>query len=301
MVVTMAHSPEFETILIDNEEGLLPLRLIEPIASLQLTPFAAKAAKATGAMTVGDLATLVFEQEKTCRGLGQGHIEEIRRKIELFVGVPPYKKEQTIDLPALLRLCLFNADSLDRAIIIIQCRLQQLAPLTIQESREGEMALLRQKDVKFQKAIETCRSKVGDRTKELLGKLGEGFVQNWASGRGGVIHESELYQFLYERGTPMNYGTFELAWKTIENISGTTLPATFNLFPIEKGLWARSPKEQSRALTILQDAHTLRGSTLQPTNLKGLAQAIMRCRFQEWENCSSHFIERLLFFSYSAF
>jgi hypothetical protein len=160
----------------DEEGGIPPLRLLEPIASLNLTPFAAKAARGTGVATVGELAAFVFDPSKECRGLGQGHIDEIRRKIEQFVGRPPYAREKNFDIASLLRLSLCDIEASQRALIVSRCKLQEVVPLSPQESREAENTLLKDKEAFAKLAIAICEVPAKDRdsisTKPIVGNYG---------------------------------------------------------------------------------------------------------------------------------
>ena len=294
------HAPEqLQLPLSQAEEGLLPFRLLEPITSLGLTPFALKAAKASKASTVGELAILVFEKDKECLAMGQGHIEEIRRKIELFIGRPPYALEQSIDLGSLLRLTLLPLDGADRGIIALRCLLQPIVALTAQEAKEAEMSLLRDRDGKFKKALETARVKGAATTLSLLDQIVTGLIRPWIARRGGIIHEQELIQFCYEKSNSEDFESFERIRMLLQNILQTPFLFTSFLCQVEGKIWALTEKEQVQAVQIISDAKTLVGKERDKANLKELARALARCRLTGWEECSSHTIERILFWYFT--
>ena len=301
-MTTLIEHPSAEQLqlpLAQAEEGLPSFRLLEPIASLGLTPFALKAAKASKAATVGELASLVFEKDKECLSMGQGHIDEIRRKIELFIGRPPYALEQRIDFGSLLRLTLLPLDGGDRGIIAIRCQLQSIVGLTPQESKEAEMALLRDRDATFEKALETARLKGATTALSLLEEIFAGLIHPWIARRGGIVHEQELVQFCYEKSNSQDLTTFERIRTLLQNLLQTPFLFASSLCRVEGAIWALTDKEQARAVQIISDAKTLVGKEQDKANLKELARALSRCRFTGWEECSSHTIERILFWYFT--
>jgi hypothetical protein len=285
--------------LSQTEEGLVPFRLLEPLSSLGLTPFALKAAKASKTSTVGELATLVFEKDKECMGMGQGHIEEIRRKIELFIGPPPYALEHSIDFGSLLRMTLLPLDGSDRGIIATRCQLQSIVALTPQESKEAEMALLRDRDGKFAKALEAARLKGASTASSLLEQIFVGLVRPWIARRGGIAHERELVQFCYEISNGLDFETLERVRALLQNLLQLPFLFASSLCQVEGSIWALSDKDRERALQIITDAKALVGKEQEGANLKDLARALARCRFTGWEECSSHTIERILFWHFT--
>ena len=277
-----------------TEEGLLSFRLQEPIASLALTPFAARAAIGSKAATVGELASLIFERDKECLGMGQGHIEEIRRKIEQFVGSPPYPLEQQVDFGSLLRLALLSLESLDRSIIAIRCQVQTIAAIPPQEIKEAEMALLRDRDGKFARAIEAAQQKADAALRPLLEQLFIGLIRPWLIRQGGIAHEREFKQFCFERSTDLDSTTFGHLWTLLEHI---TSKGAFLFAPLLSsapgGLWAISEKERTFAAEIIEDAKIL--SQDERANLNELARVLFRCRSAKWQECTPAIIERILF------
>jgi hypothetical protein len=288
----------------DGEQGIPPLRLLEPISSLHLTPFAAKAVRGIGVATVGNLAIFVFDPSKECRSLGQGHIEEIRRKIEHFVGKPPYAREQRLEISSLLRLSLCNIDPSEKALIVTQCQLQQIAPLSPQESREAEVSLTRDKERKFQQAIEKVRLKDSEKIRALLDMIFCGFVRPWMQQRGGIAHEREIFMFLFEiqvidgQGGLLEYRLFEKSLTLLTLIADTSFLFSQSLCHVEGKIWALSPPEQVRTLEILQDAKMLIGKGREGVGINALAIALEECRFEQWDPSAHASTERLLFWYY---
>ena len=293
-------SPSENSLPINSaDDGILPLRLLEPISSLTLTPFAAKAVRGTGGTTIGDLVTLVFEKGTECRGMGQSHLEEIRRKIEDFVGRPPYAKEQHIDIPSLLRIALSCADPSEKAIIVTCSRIQAIVPLSVQESKEADMALLKEKDRKFRHAIDTIRPKTAEKICPLLEMISGCFIEPWMHQRGGIAHNQEILQFLFERSSLSDYALFTKTVRVLEILSDKEFLFSQRLHHVDGNTWAVSAQKHKQALSILNDARTLIGTREENGQLKALSKAIVKCHFDGWEDLSVSAIERLLYWRYS--
>ena len=286
--------------LVQTEEGLPPFRLQEPISSLALTPFAARAAHGSKVSTVGELAVLVFERDKECLSMGQGHIEEIRRKIEQFVGKPPYAQERHIDISSLLRLALIPLEGLDRGIIAIRCQLHNVATLSPQEIKEAEMALLSDRDGKFTRAMETAQQKIAAPTLSFLEQVFKGLIRPWLDQRGGVTHECELKQFCFEKSKDIDYATFGRVWVLFERLLNTPFLFSSFLCHVRGKVWAFSEKE-ALVRGIISDAQALIREGQGGANLKELARALSRCRLAEWEECTPPTVARILFWSFTDF
>ena len=302
----------------DGEKGITPLRLLEPISSLHLTPFAAKAVRGIGATTVGDVAAFIFDTSKDYRGLGQGHIEEIRRKVEQFVGTPPYQKEQHIDVASVLRLALADIEPKERAAIVTRYQLQQLVLLSAQESREAEVMLAIDKERKFAKIIEKAKRKSSEKILSLLNMIFNGFILPWMQQRFGIASEQEISMFLFESQGPLtsctessslsvrkesaegiiDYKLFERSLTILQLLTSTSMLFSQSLYPVANQVWAISEQDQARARAILQDAHILIGKRNEKESLYALAQAVEECRFGQWDPCACAAIERLLFWYY---
>jgi hypothetical protein len=320
----------------DEVHGIPPFRLLEPINSLRLTPFAAKAARGIGASTVGDLAAFVFDPAKDCRSLGQGHIEEIRRKIELFAGKPPYQPELRFDFASLLRLSLSEIESNQKAIIVAYCELQQVIPLSSQESREAENSLAKDKEKKFLQTVEAARRKNGAKIPSLLEMVFHGLVRPWMTKRGGAAHEREITMFLFEAQQEclepsaipseqpaasaamtsseekvtvfsgqreeevsfLDYPLFEKGLSLLSLIANSPFLFSGHVCHVDGKVWALTLQDKARALAILQDAAMLIGKGKEGTSLKALAKAVEECRFEQWDPCAYASIERLLFWHF---
>jgi hypothetical protein len=282
----------------ETEEGMASLRLIEPISSLHLTPFAVKAVKAIKE-TVGDLAAYVFEEGSDCRGLGQSHLEEIRLKLEEFVGHPPYRKSANIDLSSLLRIGLSAVEPPHKAIIVSMCCLQPLVPLTPQETREAEIALSKDGKRKFLTIIQTVRPKASEKLLPILNTIYDRYVQPWICRREGMAHEDEIYQFLFERSTISDHALFDRGVHLIFLLTGNRLLVSNSATNVKGQLWTSSPQKLEQALSILRDAEMLTRKGAEKIDLQGLAKAITKCLLDGWEDISPPTIERLLFWHYA--
>jgi hypothetical protein len=280
---------------VTENEGIPPLRLTEPITSLQLTPFALKAARSTGVKNVGELATFIWQKEG--KGLGQGHIEEIRRKIEQFVGKPPFLHEHIIDWTALLRLALSPLESTDKSILVTYTQVQSLVPLSPQETKEAQILLHRNAKEKFQDTLIKAQKKTIEVLQPLTSTVFKSLVKPLILKRGGVVHSLELNELLLEHGTISSYPLFDKTICLLESLLGQTPLFLSQLYHVPKSFWAISPSYQRLANTVLEDAHSLLKKET-PTNLHSLAYVLARYRMSQWDAWPIDAIKRLLFWQF---
>jgi hypothetical protein len=133
----------------------------------------------------------------------------------------------------------------------------------------------------------------------LLEQIFVGLVRPWIARRGGIAHERELIQLCYEISNGQDFETIERIRALLQNLLQKPFLFASSLCQVEEGIWALSDKERVKALQIITDAKTLVGKEQERANLKELARALARCRFTGWEECSSHTIERILFWHFT--
>lgn len=277
------------------EEGIAPLRLEEPITSLQLTPFALKAARTTPAKTVGQLASFVWQKE--VKGLGQGHIDEIKEKIRQFVGTPPFSYEHSIDWASLLRLSVSHLENIDKAILVSYSQLQTLVPLSPQETREAQIVLQRSGSTPFQNSLSKAQKKTVESLPPLISTIFTSIVKPLIVKRGGIIHSIELKELLFEQGSIRNYPLFDRTINLLEALCTQSPLFSAQLFIVRQSFWTISPTYQRLADALLEEADVVlqKGNA---TNLHTLAYGLARCQMCQWEAWPLETIKRLLFWQY---
>ncbi len=240
-----------------QHDGILPLRLLEPATSLEVTPFAGKAIRATGLNSIRELAEFVFDRPEECRTMGQAHLEEIRTKIEQFVGRPPYTKTDHLDLQSLLRLFLQNLDPQDRSFFLLYTNLASLVPVNPSLIKEAQMALSRNKLERFNKVLMTLKGQRFDDRKALVKNIYEGIVQPWVASLGGVVHKEELYAFAYTRSSLQSYDAFDQTMKILGLVMGETFLFESSLFAIKRGVYTETENLKNVAVQLLDMSDAL--------------------------------------------
>jgi hypothetical protein len=110
--------------------------------------------------------------------------------------------------------------------------------------------------------------------------------------RGGIAHEQEIMQFLFERSGCADYGLFSRAVHALNLLAERSFLFYDQLLNVKRETWAASAQQQQQALSVLADAKTL---IQDGVPLKGLARAIAKCHFGKWEEIAPPTIERVLF------
>ena len=117
--------------------------------------------------------------------------------------------------------------------------------------------------------------------------------------RGGIAHNQEILQFLFERSSLSDYALFTKTVRVLEILSDKEFLFSQRLHHVDGNTWAVSAQKHKQALSILNDARTLIGTREENGQLKALSKAIVKCHFDGWEDLSVSAIERLLYWRYS--
>src|SRR5205823_4906326 len=100
--------------------------------TLGLTPLAFKAIALLGAKNIAELALISQEKLLQTKGLGHGHIEEMKGKLLQFLGHES-AKTTTFDLFSFIRILFQSVDPKDRALFLGPFHLAFLYPLKPQD------------------------------------------------------------------------------------------------------------------------------------------------------------------------
>lgn len=205
-----------------------PLCLYEPYTSLNLSPFAARAVKGIGVTTIEELSIFVFEKTSECKGMGQSHVEEIREKIILIVGAPPYKDTNVFDIKATLRLVLQNISLLDKAFFILYTGLEKAQSLPVSAVNEAQMLLRKNPKERFTKIVLESIEKHSQTNRALEENLFHAFVLPFLSKHHEIVHREELFAHLYSISSVDNYELFCLLMRILGMLLGE--PFLFSRF-----------------------------------------------------------------------
>lgn len=171
------------------EESLADFRLLEPISSLGLTTFAHKALASRQLKTVEEVILFLKEPQ----GLGQGHLDELKTKLEAFVGKEPFKKRRTIHWQSLVRLLCHDLEAKERYVLLARYGLQELYPITLVEQQEVN----RWSEEQIEKAHHLVRDKRAMLDASLF-KIQEAFIRPWMRLQDGLCSKKEILAHLFQ-------------------------------------------------------------------------------------------------------
>lgn len=198
------------------ETAMLSPRLDEPIESLALSPFAMKSLTPYGCKTICELHQALY----TMKGLGQGHIEEIKEKIATYLGPFPLSKRTTVDFLSLIRIAFHGVDAKDRYFFLHSFSLGQLFPLKPNELHEIDKWSQEMKEKAF-KRVQSAASKESIATK--LDDIITVFVKRWLFDRGGFAKGYELEERLLMIGEGIREKEFYNTLKILEMLFGESI------------------------------------------------------------------------------
>ncbi len=184
VVVELVEEPQAQFEFV-GEERMDSLRLKEPVRMLRLSPQAERVLVAAGKKTLGDLASL-----EGVKGLGQGHIDEIRAKRGPLVARTPVVEWKSL-VHALLgwldkkaQGCFLEGYGLEGLVSMNSAETTMLKHMSADQRQtlvvEGREAWAMGKGL-----IETTMSQVRD-----------AFLIPWMRSRGGFSSEEELLERL---------------------------------------------------------------------------------------------------------
>jgi hypothetical protein len=261
-----------------QNDGILPLQLLEPAVSLDVTPFAARAIRATGLGTTHDLADFVFNKREEALAMGQAHVEEIRQKILQTIGPPPFAKTMHLDIPSLIRLFLQPLDPQDRSFFLLRTNLDTLVPIIISLLKEPQMALTRNKDERFSKIITLLNSKGSELRKTLIHTVYEGLLRPYIASQGNIIHTEELLAHIYLLSSTPSFINLRQAMMVLGLVTQESFLFESTLFKASNGLYALTEDSCTIASSLLELANSLppRKNPKSPQKASDLASLISR-------------------------
>lgn len=174
-----------------------PYYLQEPIQGLGLSFQAEACLNEHGLKRVSDLLAHNFRDYVFLKGMGQGHIDEVQKKLKVFIGGRSVKKARIIDFKSLVLSLSVGINFKKLSLFLEDYGLAHCVPLTSSEKVELKAFGL-SKD-------EGWRSEVLDlfdvesrksEAVESLRKIMQAFVLPWMLNRQGVATQEEIVERL---------------------------------------------------------------------------------------------------------
>lgn len=169
----------------------------EPIQILKLSRHTEKSLLDEGMKTIGDLKRADLSNLVFVKGIGQGHVEEVRERLQEHTQNKPLDKSSSIDFGSWIRSLAGDLEAKLAFVMLDSYGLSELIPLTALESVElKKLTVERKKDLLHN--IKHLMNRA-DKVSEVRGRLEEieqVFVRPWIAARGGVATEDEIIERL---------------------------------------------------------------------------------------------------------
>lgn len=181
----------------DYQAYVEPYFLNESIQMLGLTSQAENCLCEHGMKTVADLLAFNFKQFVFMKGMGQGHIDEVKKKLEKYVGARSLKYAYTIDFRSMFLGLTIGVPFKKLSLFLKRFNLADEVPLTLAEKIEAR-TFENSKDKNVQDEV-LAFLKNPDKHKEALlqlEKIAKVFLIPWARSRCGIATEDELTERL---------------------------------------------------------------------------------------------------------
>lgn len=170
-----------------------PFVLKEPIHVLELSKHAEKTLVEHGKKCLEDLLTINVKDFVFLRGFGQGHIEEIQSKLNLYLEGTPTDKAHKVDFTSWLKCLVGNHDRKKVFALLTSYDLADLFSLSPSESVEVRKLTL-EKKLEWNEDIIAKIATVEQKLSVLkdLQIIVSTFIKPWIRRRGGFATKTEL-------------------------------------------------------------------------------------------------------------
>lgn len=260
-------------------------RLLEPLESLLLTPFAFKAAKATGASTVMELKIALSSSSHAA--LGRGHREEIQRKIAEFIGEIP---GPIVDWGSFLRCSLSPLEPAEKAAFLVYFGLSSLCAPPTHGVKEAEAAIQRRGLDHIEEIAEKLRSRNKEKIEGLLRQVSVQFLQPFVLSQEGIVHTTELLRCVQKLGN-LSYSSLDGLTNFFRCLFQCPFPFGHLFFEVTPTIIAGNREMQRWAFLVLEEAQ---GFVFEKADMSSVAALISRRLLSRWELCSQPLIQRVL-------
>ena len=188
-------------------DWMVPHTLQEPIQVLQLSKHVEKALLEKGLCSLGALQKANWHDISLLRGLGQGHIEDVRGKLQAYIAEKPIQKSTSIDFLSLFKCLCGDLERKKVCALLEPHGLAEWLSLTPLEGMELRRAA---PDVYQEWGHETQKLLLGGDKRDFLfaelGLLIQTWIVPWLWRRGRVATASQIYEALILRSADEELG-----------------------------------------------------------------------------------------------
>lgn len=255
--------------------------LAEPIYVLGLSQHLEKLLIDGGKRRLGDLYLMESCDYLEMKGLGQGHIDEVQKKLREYLAGKVVENAPYVDFAAILRSLAVNIPPSLLATAASPYSLSHLIPLKASEKAEMRKKLeIREGDLEGSRPL----------LQFALKEVAEVYLIPWMERRGGVATKAELY----ERVAALSLNgeeTFEILRFFEEEFSLTLFEECIQL---REGLFATDAFSARRFGKVIESADSYLKSSETPYQLSQLIQWISREFAARWEVEEESYLKRAL-------
>lgn len=266
------------------------LRLDEPVESLSLSPFALKALVPLRLKTIYDLSISL----KDLKGVGLGHIDEIRAKVYAFIGSNPFEKKSHVDFEAFLRILFFAIDSKDRYLFLERYQLASFFPLKPNEQHEIEKWGMEMKTKSHERTLETLRKNHLHYIKNKFMEITEVFFKPWLANRSNISCISELNERLFMLSESRVESRFLTIIELIKEILATQNLFDILLVKVPGGIYAKDSHAAHNSTHVIERAISYFYTPFIRFELQKLCHILSQDFAKSWEGFPEGFIEKVL-------
>ncbi len=179
------------------QEALPSFKLKEPLSSLGLSSFAAKALQTKAITTVEDACNFLRQDPSSHKGLGLSHIEEVEEKINTFVGKDPFCLQKTVSFDSLVRIACSSLEPKMRFCLLARYHLEDLSGISSVELQEIQRLSKEQITKIIDQAEKLVLSQSSAFINDSLSSIAQSYLMPWLKYRHGFAPYSEVYERLY--------------------------------------------------------------------------------------------------------
>ncbi|OJU80413.1 MAG: hypothetical protein BGO10_05825 [Chlamydia sp. 32-24] len=266
----------------------------EPIQVLMLSKQAEVFLLENSVLTLGNLLNFDFAQ-KTTKNIGQGHIDEIKFKIQQYVKNKPLQSRTTIDFNSWLNILLKDCDRKTLYFLLEKFDLTEYISLTPMENVEIKKI---KEETKKQLLNDFLNNNSFNNTfiKNQIETICRKILQPWLRKRFGLATCNEIYEMIRKRSCQTNH-TRKFLFFFSELIYAQDFLFIDNLFKINETLYAESLTVKKEFLLLERVALSYFYKANIEYGLSDLILMILKESAIHWVEFSKEFIEKALFLS----
>lgn len=190
-----------------------PLILLEPIQVLSLSSQTEKILEGYNKRSLKDLLDLNLNDLVFFKGIGQGHVDEIRQKLEHYIEGKSLEKSTTIDFISLIRILTAQLDRRKVFIYLDSFGLGDTLSLSPSDSVEVRRLSSEEKNNACQEIKEHLQDPIYfNLMQKIFKEIFQVFVQPWMQQRDGLATAEEVIERLQRQSLEPAQTSLIIEW-----------------------------------------------------------------------------------------